>query len=92
MELIFGIQHLRDSENCTFKQVWQNKKNFSAVLTYPALKFCFVLFPFTLVMVFSSVQSQPALQDPMNFSMPVLPANHQLQEPTQTHVHRVILN
>ena len=40
MELIFGIQHLRDSENCTFKQVWQNKKFFSAVLTYPALKFC----------------------------------------------------
>ena len=29
------------------------------------------------------------LCDPMNRSMPGLPVNHQLQEFTQTHVHRV---
>ena len=37
---------------------------------------------------FSSVaQSCPALCDPMNCSMPVLPVHHQLLESTQTHVH-----
>ena len=39
---------------------------------------------------FSSVtQSCPYLCDPMNHSMPGLPVHHQLQEFTQTHVHRV---
>ena len=39
---------------------------------------------------FSSVtQSCPTLCDPMNHSMPGLPAHHQLPEFTQTHVHRV---
>ena len=39
---------------------------------------------------FSSVsQSCPTLCDPMNCSMPGLPAYHQLPELTQTHVHRV---
>ena len=39
---------------------------------------------------FSSVpQSCPTLCDPMNCSMPGLPAHHQLPESTQTHVHRV---
>ena len=37
---------------------------------------------------FSSIaQSCPTLCDPMNLSMPGLPAHHQLQEFTQTHVH-----
>ena len=37
---------------------------------------------------FSSVaQSCPTLCDPMNRSMPGLPVQHQLSEPTQTHVH-----
>ena len=39
---------------------------------------------------FSSVaQSCPTLCDPMNHSTPGLPVHHQLQEFTQTHVHRV---
>ena len=39
---------------------------------------------------FSSVaQSCPTLCDPMNCSMPGLPAHHQLPELTQTHVHQV---
>ena len=39
---------------------------------------------------FSSVtQSCPTLCDPMNRSTPGLPVHHQLQEFTQTHVHRV---
>ena len=39
---------------------------------------------------FSSVtQSCPTLCDPMNRSMPGLPAHHQLLESTQTQVHRV---
>ena len=39
---------------------------------------------------FSSVaQSCPTLWDPMNRSTPGLPVHHQLQEFTQTHVHRV---
>ena len=39
---------------------------------------------------FSSVaQSCPTLCDPMSCSMPGLPVQHQLQEPTQTHVYWV---
>ena len=39
---------------------------------------------------FSSVtQSCPTLCNPMDYSMPGLPAHHQLQELTQTHVHWV---
>ena len=39
---------------------------------------------------FSSVtQLCPTLYDPMDFSMPSFPVHHQLQEPTQTHVHWV---
>ena len=39
---------------------------------------------------FSSVaQSCPTVCNPMNRSMPGLPAHHQLLEFTQTHVHRV---
>ena len=39
---------------------------------------------------FSSVsQSCLTLCDPMNLSTPGLPVHHQLQEFTQTHVHRV---
>ena len=37
----------------------------------------------------SVVQSCPTLCDPMNRSTPGLPVHHQLQEFTQTHVHRV---
>ena len=39
---------------------------------------------------FSSVaQSCPTFWDPMNCSTPGLPVHHQLQEFTQTHIHRV---
>ena len=40
---------------------------------------------------FSSIQSlsRVRLCDPMNCSTPGLPVRHQLQEFTQTHVHRV---
>ena len=37
----------------------------------------------------SVAQSCPTLCDPMNYSMPGLPVQHQLPEFTQTHVHRV---
>ena len=45
----------------------------------------------SLIIQFSSVQSlnHVRLCDPMNRSMPGLPVHHQLQEFTQTHVHRV---
>ena len=47
-------------------------------------------FLFCSVTRFSSVaQSCPTLSDPMNCSMPGLPARHQLPESTQTHVHHV---
>ena len=41
------------------------------------------------VQVSSVTQSCPTLCDPMNHSMPGLPAHHQLPEFIQTHVHRV---
>ena len=45
---------------------------------------------FWLLIQFSSVaQSCPILCNPMNHSTPGLPVHHQLQEFTQTHVHRV---
>ena len=37
----------------------------------------------------SVTQLCPTLTDPMNCSTPGLPVHHQLQEFTQTHVHRV---
>ena len=43
----------------------------------------------TLVQFSSVVQSCLTLCNPMNHSMPGLPVHHQLQEFTQTHVHRV---
>ena len=39
--------------------------------------------------VSSVAQSCPTLCDPVNHSTPGLPVHHQLQEFTQTHVHRV---
>ena len=39
--------------------------------------------------VFSSVQSCPALCNPMDCSMPGFPVHHQLLELAQTHVHEV---
>ena len=42
-----------------------------------------------LVQFGSVTQSCPTLCNPMNCSMPGLPVHHQLQEFTQTHVHRV---
>ena len=52
---------------------------------------CFEMFFLIEVSVqFSLVtQSCPTLCDPMNRSMPGLPVQHQLLEPTQTHVHWV---
>ena len=41
----------------------------------------------TWVQLNSVAQSCPTLCDPMKRSMPGLPANHQLPEFTQTHVH-----
>ena len=42
------------------------------------------------IIQFSSVaQSRLTLCDPMDCSTPGFPVHHQLQEPTQTHVHRV---
>ena len=39
---------------------------------------------------FSSVaQLRPTFCDPVNCSAPGFPVRHQLQKPTQTHVHRV---
>ena len=46
-------------------------------------------FQFSSVQFCSVAQSCPTLCDPMNRSTPGLPVNHQLQEFTQTHVHRV---
>ena len=41
------------------------------------------------VQLSSVAQSCPTLCDPVNHSTPGLPVHHQLQEFTQTHVHRV---
>ena len=50
----------------------------------------FVLCVYHSSVQFSSVaQSCPTLCDPMNHSRPGHPANHQFQEFTQTHIHRV---
>ena len=49
-----------------------------------------IVYMYTFSDQFSSVsQSCPTLCDPMNHSTPGLPVHHQLQEFTQTHVHRV---
>ena len=58
---------------------------------------CWVVFPtsYFCQLLFSSVQFSsvtqlcPTLCDPMNCSTPGLPVHHQLQESTQTHVHRI---
>ena len=50
---------------------------------------CLELSSFSLVQFSSVAQSCPTLCDPMNRSTPDLPVHHQLQEFTQTHVHRV---
>ena len=58
----------------------------------PVFSFSFKILYFVmyLYLQFSSVaQSSPTLCDPMNHSMPVLPAHYQLPEFTQMHVHRV---
>ena len=45
-----------------------------------------------LIIQFSSVaQSCPTLCDPINRSTPGLPVHHQLQEFTQTHVHKSVI-
>ena len=44
---------------------------------------------YSLVQFSSVAQSCQALCDPMNCSTPGLPVHHQLQEFTQTHIHRV---
>ena len=44
---------------------------------------------FSSVQLSSVAQSCPTLCDPMNHSKPGLPVHYQLQESTQTHVHRV---
>ena len=44
---------------------------------------------FSLVQFSSVAQSCPTLCDPMDCSTPGLPVHHQLQEFTQTHIHRV---
>jgi len=46
-------------------------------------------FHFSSVQFGSVTQSYPTLCKPMNCSTPGLPVHHQLQEFTQTHVHRV---
>ena len=62
---------------------------------YLAFTMCQTCFSYNLVASFSSVQfisvaqSCPALCDPMNCSTPGLAVDHQLQEFTLTHVHRV---
>ena len=51
--------------------------NIRAVIGFSSVRFC------------SVTQSCLTLCDPTNCSMPGLPVHHQLQEPTQTHVHWV---
>ena len=45
--------------------------------------------PSSFFFLSSVAQSCPTLCDPMNRSTPGLPVHHQLQEFTQTHVHRL---
>ena len=47
------------------------------------------LSPYPSDQIRSVAQSCPTLCDPMNHSTPGLPVHHQLQEFTQTHIHRV---
>ena len=64
------------------------------VMHFPFSQLTFVskykfLFSLSSVQFSSFTQSCPTLCDPMNCSTPGLPVHHQLQEFTQTHIHRV---
>ena len=48
-----------------------------------------IIIKFHLVQFSSVTQLCPTLHNPMDCSLPGLPVHHQLQEFTQTHVHRV---
>ena len=68
--------------NASWQLAWEIHINPSPSFLFPLMSYC--------TLQFSSVtQSCPTLCDPMNCSMPVLPAHHQLSESTQTHVHWV---
>ena len=79
---------------------WTAGRFFTSWTTREALKFSIISYDysFTIQVTLSAVlqhqfnsvaQSCPTLCDPMNRSTPGLPVHHQLQEFTQTHVHRV---
>ena len=52
------------------------------ILEWVAISFPSVIYQFSLI-----AQSCLTLHDPMDCSTPGFPVHHQLQEPTQTHVH-----
>ena len=66
-----------------------SKNQLLALLIFAMVSFV----SFAFIYALSSVQFSHSVvsnsHDPMNFSMPGLPASHQLPEFTQTHVHRV---
>ena len=59
------------------------------ILEWVAISFSTMVNQIRSDQIRSVAQSCPTLCDPMNRSMPGLPVHHQLQEFTQTHVHRV---
>ena len=64
--------------------------SFSIRLSLHVYVFIIYRYIFYISVQFSSVaQSCPTLCDPMNCGTPGLPAQHQLPEFTQTHIHRV---
>ena len=72
----------RHNELTRSKYFWSQLRFWKTVLAKKALAW-------TLNQIRSVAQSCPTLCDPMNCSMPGLPVHHQLQEFTQTHLHRV---
>ena len=59
-------------------------KYLSIYIFFSFFHHCFIVFQFSSV-----AWSCPTLCDPMDCSTPGLPVHHQLQEPTQTHVHSI---
>ena len=67
-----------------FSTLWIVTSQAPPSMGFSRQEYCSVHFQFSLV-----TQLCPTLCNPMNRSMPGLPAHHQLPEFTQTHVHRV---
>ena len=79
--------HEGEESKCTISHFFLVSQLFFPLCTRAF--FFFLTFSEPSVQFSSVAQSCPTFCDPMDCSMPGLPAHHQLPEFTQTHVHRV---